>query len=89
MTAEVDAMNLSLTPCLEQLVRDRAASGDDNNASEVVREAIRLLKRVEEELALKTERLRAAIREGDNALEKGDAVEITSDEALDAFFADL
>ena len=41
-------MNFSLTPNLEQFVRDRARSGDYNNASEVVREAIRLLKRFEE-----------------------------------------
>ena len=45
-------MNVSLTPGLEQFVRDRANSGDYNNASEVVREAVRLLKRAEEQRAL-------------------------------------
>ena len=30
-------MNFSLTPALEQFVRDHANSGDYNNASEVVR----------------------------------------------------
>jgi len=45
-------MNFSLTPSLEQFVRDRAESGDYNNASEVVRDAIRLLRRVEEQRAL-------------------------------------
>ena len=44
-------MNFSLTPSLEQFVRDLANSGDYNNASEVVREAIRLLKRAEERRA--------------------------------------
>jgi len=43
-------------------VRDRAASGAYNNASEVVREALRPLRRVEEERELQMERLRAAIR---------------------------
>ncbi len=36
-------MNVSLTPELEKFIRDRVASGLYNNASEVVREALRLL----------------------------------------------
>jgi antitoxin ParD1/3/4 len=79
-------MNFSLTPSLEQFVRDRAASGDYNNASEVVREAIRLLRRMEERRALKLERLRAAISGGDEALARGEFTEIASDAELDAFF---
>ena len=82
-------MNFSLTPSLEQFVRDRAASGDYNNASEVVRDAIRLLKRAEERRALNMERLRAAIRDGDAALAQGDASEVTSDRELDELFAEL
>ncbi len=82
-------MNFSLTPSLEQFVRDRASSGDYNNASEVVRDAIRLLKRAEERRALKMERLRAAIRDGDEALARGDVTEVNSDRELDEFFAEL
>ncbi|MCH7795925.1 MAG: type II toxin-antitoxin system ParD family antitoxin [Proteobacteria bacterium] len=82
-------MNFSLTPSLEQFVRDRAESGDYNNASEVVREAIRLLKRTEERRALKMERLRAAIREGDEALARGEFTDLNSDQELDEFFAEL
>ncbi len=82
-------MNVSLTPSLEQFVRDRANSGDYNNASEVVREAIRLLKRAEERRALKMERLRAAIRDGDEALARGEFTDLNSDQELDAFFAEL
>ena len=82
-------MNFSLTPSLEQFVRDRAESGDYNNASEVVREAIRLLKRAEERRALKMERMRAAIRDGDEALARGEFTNLNSDQELDAFFAEL
>ncbi len=82
-------MNFSLTPSLEQFVRDRAESGDYNNASEVVREAIRLLKRAEERRALKMERLRAAIRDGDEALARGEFTDFNSDRELDEFFAEL
>ncbi len=82
-------MNFSLTPSLEQFVRDRADSGDYNNASEVVREAIRLLKRAEERRALKMARLRAAIRDGDEALARGEFSDLNSDQELDEFFAEL
>lgn len=82
-------MNFSLTPSLEQFVRDRAESGDYNNASEVVREALRLLKRAEEQRALKMERLRAAIREGDDAVARGEFTDVNSEEELDSFFAEL
>ncbi len=82
-------MNFSLTPSLEQFVRDLASSGDYNNASEVVREAIRLLKRAEERRALKMELLRAAIRDGDEAIAGGDVTEVNSDRELDEFFAEL
>ena len=82
-------MNFSLTPSLEQFVRDLANSGDYNNASEVVREAIRLLKRTEERRALKMEHLRAAIRDGDDALAGGDLTEVNSDRELDELFAEF
>jgi antitoxin ParD1/3/4 len=36
-------MNVSLTPQLETMIRQRVESGRYNNASEVVREALRLL----------------------------------------------
>ena len=82
-------MNFSLTPALEQFVRDRANSGEYNNASEVVREALRLLKRHEEHRALKIEQLRQAIRDGDEAIARHDFTDVKDDDELDAFFAAL
>ena len=82
-------MNISLTPKLEQMVREKVDSGYYNNASEVVREAVRLLKRTEERHALKMERLRAAIRDGDEALARGEFTDLDSDRELDEFFAEL
>ena len=82
-------MNFSLTPQLENFVRERAASGDYNNASEVVREALRVFKRSEEEYALKLNHLRAAIAEGDTAIEQGESHVFNSEQELEAFFATL
>ncbi|MDP6174540.1 MAG: type II toxin-antitoxin system ParD family antitoxin [Rhodospirillales bacterium] len=82
-------MNFSLTPSLEQFIRDQAESGDYNSASEVVREALRLLKRQAEQRALKMDRLRQAVADGDGALEEGSAALIASDAELDALFAEF
>ena len=82
-------MHISLTSELESRVKSKVESGLYNNASEVVREAIRLLIRTEEENSLKMERLRSAISTGDNALANGEFVEINSGQELDRFFGEL
>jgi len=66
-------MNINLTPELEELVRQRVASGLYNSASEVVREALRLMKAQDQLRAAKLEQLRWDIREG---LESGPAGEL-------------
>jgi len=82
-------MNLSLTPQLEIFIRECAESGDYNNASEVVREAVRLLKRTTEERAIKLKYLREAIAEGDVAISRGDSHVFNSEEELEHFFDEL
>ncbi len=57
-------MNISLTPHLEEMIRAKIASGSYNSASEVVREALRLLEQEDQLRALKMQRLRHDIREG-------------------------
>jgi len=63
-------LNINLTPQLEKLVRQKVDSGRYNSASEVVREALRLMERQSELYALQLERLRSDIRQG---LESGPA----------------
>jgi antitoxin ParD1/3/4 len=57
-------LNINLTPQLEKLVRQKVESGRYNSASEVVREALRLMEEQNELRALQLERLRRDIREG-------------------------
>jgi antitoxin ParD1/3/4 len=57
-------MNINLTPQLEELVRRKVSSGLYNSASEVVREALRLMAAEDQSRAIKLERLRQDIREG-------------------------
>lgn len=57
-------MNINLTPQLEELVREKVSSGLYNSASEVVREALRLMEAQDRLRAVKLETLRRDIREG-------------------------
>jgi antitoxin ParD1/3/4 len=65
-------MNISLTPPLEALVQEKVASGLYNNASEVVREALRLMHERDQRDAVRLERLRTEAAAGFEALERGD-----------------
>ena len=60
-------MNVSLTPELEQLVNEKVKSGFYQTASEVVREALRLLSERDQE----RERLRADVQAGFDQLARG------------------
>lgn len=57
-------LNINLPPQLEKLVRQKVDSGRYNSASEVVREALRLMERQNELHTLQLERLRRDIHEG-------------------------
>jgi len=57
-------LNVNLTPQLEQLVRRKVSSGRYNSASEVVREALRIMEAHDELQSLKLEQLRRDIRDG-------------------------
>ena len=65
--------NVNLTPELDRFVHSRIKSGRYENASEVVRAALRTLEREEEEYEAKLAVLRAAIDEGERSgFAKGD-----------------
>lgn len=60
-------MNISLTPKLEQFVKAKVKTGDYNNASEVVREAVRLLQDRDQDRKLELAALKRSIREGEKS----------------------
>jgi antitoxin ParD1/3/4 len=57
-------MNISLTPQLEEMIRQKVASGSYTSASEVVREALRLMELEDEIRNLKLRQLREDVQEG-------------------------
>ena len=57
-------MNVNLTPQLEELVRSKVASGLYTSASEVVREALRLMDEQDRLREAKLAQLRSDVRQG-------------------------
>jgi antitoxin ParD1/3/4 len=72
-------MNVSLTPELEQFVQDKVKSGRYLSASEVVREALRLLEERDRLREIRLETLRKEIRTG---IEQSDRGEVFEGEAV-------
>ena len=60
-------MNISLTPKLEGYVKAKVKTGDYNNASEVIREALRVLQEREADRKVQLGALKKLIREGEES----------------------
>jgi antitoxin ParD1/3/4 len=67
-------MNVHLTPQLESLVHAKVRGGRYNSASEVVREALRLMQERDELLELRKKEIAKQIAEGYESLSKGEGV---------------
>jgi antitoxin ParD1/3/4 len=60
-------MNISLTPKLEGFVKAKVKTGDYNNASEVIREALRVLQEREADRKVQLGALKRLIRDGEES----------------------
>jgi antitoxin ParD1/3/4 len=76
--------NISLTPQQDALVKELVESGEYQNASEAVRDALRALQQRRREDALKVKALRTLVEAGVDALDRGDFVEL-DDASLERF----
>lgn len=63
-------MNISLTAPLEALIHEKVSSGSYNNASEVVREALRIMHERDQRDAAKLERLRTEAANGFESMDR-------------------
>lgn len=68
-------MNVSLTPELERYINEKVEAGSYRSASEVVRESVRLMQRVEEDRAARLAALRRDINEGIAQLDRGEGLD--------------
>lgn len=80
-------MHVSLTPELESRVKAKVESGLYNNASEVIREALRFMDTHEDWIhEVKLARLREHLKVGVDQLDRGEGIVIESKAALDTLF---
>ena len=77
--------NVNLTEHLDDFVKIGITSGRFSNASEVVREGLRLLEQREQEDKAKIEWLRAAAKKGFGELDRGEGLAFESMDAFDAY----
>jgi antitoxin ParD1/3/4 len=81
--------NINLTDHLDRFIERGVATGRYGNASEIVREALRLLEQRQQEGARKLQALRKAAREGFDEIDQGQGIVLKDDKALDTFLEDL
>ncbi len=74
--------NINLTEHLDRFVAGEVNAGRYGNASEVVREGLRLMERRHQEERAKLKWLRGAVRAGVNELDRGEGIEFESAEDL-------
>jgi antitoxin ParD1/3/4 len=80
--------NISLTAEQDAFIDRIVRAGEYQNASEAVRDALRMLQQRRREDALKLKALRVQIKAGAEALDRGDFVEV-DDADLDRFLEGL
>ena len=81
-------MNVSLTPHLEEYVKEKVKSGLYNSSSEVVREALRLMGERDRLRDIRLDELRKDIQIGIDQIERGESTEYTT-ETLHELFDDI
>lgn len=83
-------MHISLTPELESRVKAKVETGLYNNASEVIREALRFMETHEDWIyEIKLTRLREQLKIGVDQLDRGEGIAVESKSALDTLFDDI
>ena len=77
--------NINLTPHFDKYIESLVTSGHYGNASEIVRDALRLLEERGQEREIKLRALRKAAKIGFGAIDHGKGIALHSKEEIDAF----
>lgn len=77
--------NVNLTEHFDRFIDDGIASGRFGNASEVVREGLRLLEQREQQDQAKLEWLRGAVTEATDSIDRGEGVEFDTIDDLASY----
>ena len=81
--------NINLTDRLDGFIDRQVNAGHYGNASEIVREALRLLEERDQERKAKLKFLRRAAKQGFDEIDQGKGVVLKGRNAIDRFIADI
>jgi len=81
--------NINLTEHFDHFIQRQVSSGRYSNASEIVREALRLLEEQEQERREKLQALRRAAREGFDEIDQGKGIVLKGKRAVNRFFQEI
>lgn len=81
--------NVNLTVHFDKFIETGVVSGRFSNASEVVREGLRLLEQREQEDRARIEWLRSAAKEGFDQLDRGEGIEFKTLDDFDSWLDQL
>lgn len=81
--------NVNLTDRQVEFIRRAVETGDYNSASEVVRDALRLLKAYKEEQQARLAQLRTELNRGSEAYARGDFTELNGADEIAGYFEDV
>jgi antitoxin ParD1/3/4 len=73
-------MNVSLTPQLESFVQEKVSSGLYTSASEVIREALRMMEEQDQLKAMRLEALYKEVQKGIDQLDRGEGIPFDPEE---------
>lgn len=76
--------NVNITEAQAEFIRSCVEAGDYNNASELVREALRLLKKQKDEHQARVEYLRGELQKGYEARDRGEFIDLHCKEDIQA-----
>ncbi len=80
-------MHISLTTELESIIKNKVESGLYNNASEVIREALRFMEMNQDVvMQMKLDRLRSNLQAGEDEILKGKGITLKGKEDVSSFF---
>ena len=81
--------NINLTEHLDRFVARQIASGRYSNASEIVREALRLLEEQQQERKAKLDALRQAAKHGFDEIDQGKGIVLKGKKEINRFISDI
>jgi antitoxin ParD1/3/4 len=81
--------NINLTEHFDHFVERQVSSGRYGNASEIVREALRLLEEQEQEREAKLKALRQAAKQGFDEIDQGKGIVLKGKKAISRFITEI